>query len=73
MGINNTLKTLKVKMDDSFSKHAAAKEIWINIPDGQQNYRSLDLRFATIDSGLLYDIFTALWGLYSEHIDTQRK
>ena len=23
MGINNTLKTLKVKMDDSFSKHAA--------------------------------------------------
>lgn len=55
------------------TQNAAAEEIWRCTPDNGQDYRSLDLRFATIYHGRLYDLLTELWQMYEEHIDEQRK
>ena len=55
------------------STDSAALAIWENTPNNTQDYRSLDLRFATIYHGRLYDIFTELWQKYAEYIDAQRK
>ena len=76
--MSNEVTNFKDWLKDDFcegniEQHAAAQEIWKNIPDNKQNYRMLDLRFATIHGGLLYDIFITLWNLYSEHLDAQRK
>lgn len=76
--MSNEVTNFKDWLKDDFcegniEQHAAAQEIWNNIPDNKQNYRMLDLRFATIHGGLLYDIFITLWNLYSEHLDMQRK
>lgn len=55
------------------AQHSEARAIWESIPDNGQGFRDLDLRFATIHNGRLYDIFAELWQMYSEFLDTERK
>lgn len=58
--------------DGDIEQDSAAHAIWKSVPDNGQDYRSLDLRFATIYHGRLYDIFAELWQMYEEYIDTKR-
>ena len=51
------------------SQDIAAELVLKNLPEGHQDFRSLDVYFISIRGGELYDTFTDLWNQYSDYLD----